>query len=564
MAGDRTGRRPFSVAILGLPRSTALCDAGAVIISTRIASIALGFGLLIQGTGWAQVFDEDYTHWPEDLRINGKLVAGSELSAETIEAFLPNAAAEKRIALFHRKNSKAVGTIIHSNRLIATAGINETLSLRLNELADTCDVLLLLGLRDGDLTAAMAAPLHAILERGGTIVCEGSPAAIAMTGAMTGAFAKGGTGLNLFPDCVLASHFDSSSAEAKGRMLSILAQHPRSVGIGITAGSGMILSGRKLRITGEGSATMMLMANERQPLRVESITAPNPQRQAAPEEFLADLTEWRRDAIDRTLPAFPPTTPRVPKVDHGTLVIVGGGGVPRGLMDEFIDLAGGKDKARLVYIPCEERDIIKGMPSLVKTWERAGVARATFLHTKDRSKSNTDEAFLAPLKDATGIWFGGGRQWNFADSYYGTKAHQLMKEVLHRGGVIGGSSAGASIQARYLARATPIGNFRIMAPGYERGGLGFISGVAIDQHFSQRGRQKDMTQLMARHPQLLGIGIDETTALIVTGSTGRVVGAGRVYFYDRNLPVYPDAPDYMALEAGKAYNLATRSVVAAP
>ena len=136
-----------------------------------------------------------------------------------------------------------------------------------------------------------------------------------------------------------------------------------------------------------------------------------------------------------------------------------------------------------------------------------------------------------------------------------------MKEVLLRGGVIGGSSAGASIQARYLARATPIENFRIMAPGYERGGLGFISGVAIDQHFTQRGRQKDMTQLMATHPQLLGIGLDEATAIIVRQSTARVVGRGKAHFYDRRLPIFPDQPDYIALPEGSTYDLGEREVL---
>ena len=193
-----------------------------------------------------------------------------------------------------------------------------------------------------------------------------------------------------------------------------------------------------------------------------------------------------------------------------------------------------------------------------------GVTNASFLHTKDRVRANSDEAFLAPLKDATGIWFGGGRQWNLADSYYGTLAHQMMKDVVRKGGVIGGSSAGASIQARYLARATPIENFKIMAPGYERGGLGFISGVAIDQHFTQRGRHPDMTQLVNRYPQLLGIGLDEATAITVKGSIAQVSGRGKVHFYDRTQPVYPDRPDFVALEDGQSYDLAKRQVIENP
>ena len=190
-----------------------------------------------------------------------------------------------------------------------------------------------------------------------------------------------------------------------------------------------------------------------------------------------------------------------------------------------------------------------------------GVASATMIHTKDRNKANSDKEFLEPLRNATGLWFGGGRQWNFSDSYYGTEAHRLMKEVLKRDGVIGGSSAGASIQGRYLARATPVGNTEIMAPGYERGGLGFLSGVAIDQHFTQRGRQPNMTELVKTYPQLLGIGIDEATALIVRQSQAEIVGRGKVFFYDRNATVTDEGKDYTSLPKESMYDLAKREIV---
>ncbi len=134
-----------------------------------------------------------------------------------------------------------------------------------------------------------------------------------------------------------------------------------------------------------------------------------------------------------------------------------------------------------------------------------------------------------------------------------------MHSVLERGGVIGGSSAGASIQADYLARANPVANFDIMAAGYERG-LGFIQGVAIDQHFSQRGRQKDMRQLVERYPQVLGIGIDEATALVVMRSRAEIVGRGKVYFYDRRRETAPGETDYRAFGEGVVFDLAKGEV----
>ncbi len=236
------------------------------------------------------------------------------------------------------------------------------------------------------------------------------------------------------------------------------------------------------------------------------------------------------------------------------------------MMDRFVELAGGIENARLVYVPCSENESVGQRHSVVESWKRMGDRHATFIHTKDRNQANTDEQFFAPLKKATGIYFGGGRQWNFSDSYYGTKSHALMKDVLNRGGVIAGSSAGASIQGRYLARATPINNFKIMAPGYERGGLGFLSGVAIDQHFTQRGRQKDMTRLIAVYPQLLGIGLDEATAIEVQKSVAKVTGRGRVFFYDAkanrsNSSPNETATDYIALPQGSSYDLAKRKIL---
>jgi cyanophycinase len=134
--------------------------------------------------------------------------------------------------------------------------------------------------------------------------------------------------------------------------------------------------------------------------------------------------------------------------------------------------------------------------------------------------------------------------------------------VLTRGGVIGGSSAGASIQGEYMPRGSPLGNVEMMTEGYERG-LGFLPGVAIDQHFTQRRRHADMTGLMRRFPQLLGIGLDEGTAIVVQQSTAKVMGRGQVHFYDYRMGEPAGQKDYVAAKAGAAYDLDARKVVAA-
>jgi cyanophycinase len=339
------------------------------------------------------------------------------------------------------------------------------------------------------------------------------------------------SGMNLFPDSWIIFSEAVDAADAL-RNATFVPRDPaqRCVAVALERGNVLVLSGRKVRLLGSGSATISLAASEHLPAKTHRLRERDRADNSEASSGLVDWTQWRREAIERTLEPFPPSYATSPSLANGTLVIVGGGGMPRGLMRQFVDFAGGKD-AELVYVPCLETEDVGQEARMLDAWKEMGVKRCSMLHTKDRGRANEDATFLEPLQSATGIWFGGGRQWNFADSYYGTESHRLMKQVLQRGGVIGGSSAGASIQADYLARATPIGNRDIIAPGYERGGLGFLRGVAIDQHFSQRNRQQDLRTLVQTYPQLMGIGIDEATALIVRDATAEVVGQGQVYVY---------------------------------
>ncbi len=514
----------------------------------------------------SQEFDEQFDHWPVKLKIDGKIVISDQLSDfSLLQDVLEQSEREARLLLLSEEEQPAIA------EKYAELFDDVVVARPASVTAEDCEQATVVAWHDnraatdlpGEEQQQLSQLIAGHVAAGKTAIAIGPACPLLAEILITsqGDHPQVAAGWGCLPDCVLATGY-TGAPTAKGRLLSVLASHPRTVGIGLAADTLLVLGGRKMRVVGQGGATFMLMANERQPVRMQTIVAQQSPRES-PTQWLIDLTEWRRDAIDRTLEPFPADKPPIPMVENGTLVIVGGGGMPDSLMEQFVELAGGLDDARLVYVPCAEQDDVPAQQRMVASWRKMGVKQATFIHTKDRLQANHDQEFLEPLRDATGIWFGGGRQWNFADSYYGTTAHKLMKDVLRRGGVIGGSSAGASVQARYLARATPIENFRIMAPGYERGGLGFIGGVAIDQHFSQRGRHGDMTELVNRYPQLLGIGIDESTALIVKRSTARVVGQGKVHFYDRTQPVYPDQPDYLALAADQEYDMAHRQVVVA-
>src|SRR5579862_3327207 len=168
---------------------------------------------------------------------------------------------------------------------------------------------------------------------------------------------------------------------------------------------------------------------------------------------------------------------------NGNLVIVGGGRMVPEIWAKFIELAGGVDKANVVVVPTAGERVpddgkvpSTGTPAALA---RLGVKHVTVLHTSDRKVADS-EAFVAPLKTATAVWFDGGRQWHIADSYLGTRTQKEFDAVLERGGVIGGSSAGATIQGEYLWRGDTSGPER--GEGDHTQGFAFLKRSAIDQH----------------------------------------------------------------------------------
>jgi cyanophycinase-like exopeptidase len=100
----------------------------------------------------------------------------------------------------------------------------------------------------------------------------------------------------------------------------------------------------------------------------------------------------------------------------------------------------------------------------------------------------------------------------------------------------------------------------MLCPGYERG-FAFLPGTAIDQHFAQRKRFGEMTGVMKSHPEILGIGLDEATAIIVQGSTAEVLGKGEVHFYD-GLALPSEGSDHISIATGGKYNLTDRKAFA--
>ena len=243
--------------------------------------------------------------------------------------------------------------------------------------------------------------------------------------------------------------------------------------------------------------------------------------------------------------------------ERGALMVVGGGALGPEIYARFIELAGGRD-APIVVIPTAGGDSVypPNWPGL-RGLTAAGARHVTVLHTLDRTEADR-ENFTEPLRRASGVWFPGGRQWHLVDSYAGTRTERELHAVLARGGVIGGSSAGASILASYLVRGAREGNTVMMAPGYERG-FGFLRHTAIDQHVVARDRLDDLPQVLAKHPALLGLSADEGTAWVIEGDRSEIVGRNKAFVYGGRDPTDAGQP-YLTLRPGDRYDLAERRV----
>jgi cyanophycinase len=243
--------------------------------------------------------------------------------------------------------------------------------------------------------------------------------------------------------------------------------------------------------------------------------------------------------------------PVVKGPERGTLIIAGGGKLGPEILGRFIKLAGGPG-AEIVVIPTASGEAKYGPDcDCLKVFRELGATNLTVLHTTERKEADS-EAFTAPLRRAKAVWFVGGRQWHLADSYLGTRTETEIHDLLARGGVVGGTSAGASIQASYMVRGARFGNEVMMAPGYEQG-FGLITGAAVDQHVTARHREGDLDAVVTKHPDVLGIGIDQSTAIEVTRDRFKVLGVGHVFIHDGT--EQPNGGHYYLMQAGDGFDL---------
>jgi cyanophycinase len=218
-------------------------------------------------------------------------------------------------------------------------------------------------------------------------------------------------------------------------------------------------------------------------------------------------------------------------VRQGTLVIVGGHEDKEGdrvILKEVARLVRG---GRLVLATVASHEPEGYFESYQRAFADLGVTDLVELYVRERSETASEEK-LKVFDGATGVFFSGGDQLRISSTLGDTPAERRVREILERGGVVAGTSAGAAAMSdTMLVKGTSGESYRIgdlhMAPG-----LGLIRDVIIDQHFAERGRIGRLLGAVAQNPRELGVGIDEDTAIVVRGRQFRVVGSGAVYVVD--------------------------------
>ena len=262
-------------------------------------------------------------------------------------------------------------------------------------------------------------------------------------------------------------------------------------------------------------------------------------------------------------------------MSSGPLMVIGGAEDktgPRQILGRFARLAGGSE-ARIAVIATASSlgDEIVG--AYREAFGRLGVTDVVAPRPRTRAEAS-DPAVIAELAGVTGIFLTGGNQSTLSGVVTGTPFGSAIKAAHAGGVVVGGTSAGASAQSEHMIAFGSEGATPKMRMAQMSAGLGLLPGAVIDQHFEQRGRYGRLLTLVSHAPHLLGIGVDEDTAAIITdGHVLEVLGRGSVTVFDGHTmtsnidtasgtsPLMVSGVVLHSLPAGSRFDLATRALL---
>jgi cyanophycinase len=219
----------------------------------------------------------------------------------------------------------------------------------------------------------------------------------------------------------------------------------------------------------------------------------------------------------------------------GILVIVGGGEIPPEILARTLALAGGPS-ASIAILP-QASELAETGDTAIAMWKGAGARKAVSVDVTDRA------AAMRAIAEATLIWFPGGDQNRLTGALEKTGLPELIRTRYLEGAVVGGTSAGAAVMSKVMI--TGDADLQSITAGKTKtaDGLGLWPDVIVDQHFLKRQREARLISLVLDRPGLVGVGIDESTAVVVTGHRFEVIGRSSVVIIDARAAKVDRTPD---------------------
>ncbi len=215
----------------------------------------------------------------------------------------------------------------------------------------------------------------------------------------------------------------------------------------------------------------------------------------------------------------------------GSLVIIGGREDKKGDKEILRTVARRCNGSKLVVATVATAHVEEVWTEYRTLFHDLGVRTVDHLHIEERADAFS-RARLDVLKGAGAIFFTGGDQLRITSRIGGAPICERIRDVFNRGGTIAGTSAGASAMSETMLVSGPNDESHRTDAVQMAPGLGFINGVIIDQHFAERGRLGRLVGAVAQNPRLLGVGLDENTAVIAESHGFTVLGSGAVYVVD--------------------------------
>lgn len=222
----------------------------------------------------------------------------------------------------------------------------------------------------------------------------------------------------------------------------------------------------------------------------------------------------------------------------GNLVIIGGGSIPENIIEKYVELAGGNN-SKFLIIPLASGVPVESANSFAKRLKNIGCSNIEFIFG-DNTTVDSDSNLLK-VENVKGVYFTGGDQSRLTKALLGSKLLERIKEIYNKGGVIAGTSAGAAVMSSVMITGEELINkdtvnvFNSITKGNIKTaeGFGLIKNAIVDQHFLKRKRTNRLISIVLEKPNLIGIGIDESTAIIANPDNSfEVLGESLVTIFD--------------------------------